>query len=127
MDTDTGALGKVYQDGEIIIRQGEVGDCMYVIQAGQVEILIEEEGQEIQLAIRKEGDFIGEMAIFEREVRMATVRALGRARALTIDKKNFLRRISQDPSLAFRIVETMSSRIRELSEENAQLKGDRSR
>jgi CRP/FNR family transcriptional regulator len=123
---DTGALGKVYEDGEIIIRQGEVGNCMYVIQEGQVEVLREEDGQEIQIAIRKEGDFVGEMAIFERDVRSATVRALGQVRALTIDKKNFLRRISQDPSLAFRIVETMSSRIRELSKENAQLKGDSS-
>ena len=121
---DTGALGKIYDDGEIIIKQGEVGDCMYVIQEGEVEVIREEGGQEVQLAVRKEGDFVGEMAIFERDVRSATVRALGRVRVLTIDKKNFLRRISQDPSLAFRIVETMSWRIRKLSEENAQLKGN---
>lgn len=121
---DTGALGKVYQDGEIIIRQGEVGNCMYVIQEGKVEVLIEDSGQEVQLAVRNEGEFFGEMAIFERDVRSATIRALGQVRVLTIDKKNFLRRIHQDPSLAFRIVETMSSRIRELSIENAQLKGE---
>lgn len=121
---DTGALGKIYEDGEIIIKQGEVGDCMYVIQEGEVEVIREEGGQEIQLAVRKEGDFVGEMAIFERDVRSATVRALGRVRVLTIDKRNFLRRISQDPSLAFRMVETMSRRIRKLSKENAQLKGN---
>ena len=121
---DSGALGKVYQDGETIIRQGEIGNCMYVIQEGQVEVLIEQDGQEVQLAVRKEGDFVGEMAIFERTVRSATVRASGQVRLLTIDKRNFLRRISQDPSLAFRIVETMSKRIRDLSEENAQLKGN---
>ena len=120
---DTGALGKVYEDGEILIRQGEVGDCMYVIQEGKVEVLIEENGQEVQLAIRSAGDFIGEMAIFERDVRSATIRALGQVRVLTIDKKNFLRRIHQDPSLAFRLVEILSGRIRELSEENARLKG----
>ena len=124
---DKGALGKDYQDGEIIIRQGDVGECMYVIQDGKVEILIEQDGQEVQLAVRSNGDFIGEMAIFERDVRSATVRALGPVRILTIDKRNFLRRISQDPSLAFRIVETMSHRIRELSEENAQLKGQASK
>ena len=119
---DTGALGKVYQDGETIIQQGEVGNCMFVIQEGNVEVLREEDGQEFQLAVRSEGDFVGEMAIFERDVRSATIRAIGQVRVLTIDKKNFLSRISQDPSLAFRIVETMSSRIRELSEENARLK-----
>ena len=124
---DKGALGKVYEDGEIIIRQGEVGNCMYVIQEGKVEVLIEKDGQEIQLAVREEGDFIGEMAIFEQDVRSATVRAFGPVRVLTIDKRNFFRRISQDPSLAFRIVETMSRRIRELSQENAQLIGDASK
>jgi CRP/FNR family transcriptional regulator len=120
---DTGALGKVYQDGEVIIRQGEVGDCMYVIQEGKVVILVEQNGNEVPLAERVEGDFIGEMAIFDRDVRSATVRALGEVRVLTVDKKNFLRRIHQDPSLAFRIVETMSFRIRELTDENARLKG----
>ena len=124
---DKGALGKMYQDGEIIIRQGEVGNCMYVIQEGKVEVLIESGGKEVQIAVREQGDFIGEMAIFERDVRSATVRAVGPARVLTIDKKNFLRRISEDPSLAFRMVESMSHRIRELSNENARLKGDLNR
>ena len=64
------------------------------------------------------------MAIFEREARMATVRALGPARILSVDKKNFLRRVHEDPSLAYRIVQTMSRRIRELSGEVARLKGD---
>jgi CRP-like cAMP-binding protein len=119
---ETGALGKIYQDGEIIIRQGEVGDCMFVIQEGRVEVLAERDGHEVLIAVREEGDFFGEMAIFERDVRSATVRASGEVRILTVDKKNFLRRIHEDPSLAFRLVETMSSRIRALSEEVAQFK-----
>lgn len=117
-----GELGKIYQDGETIIRQGEVGDCMYVIQQGKVEVILEENGRQVPLAVRGEGEFFGEMAIFEREVRMATVRALGKARVLTVDKKNFMRRIHEDPSLAFRLVEAMSRRIRELSNEVALLK-----
>lgn len=118
----TAGLGKVYQDGEMIFRQGEVGDCMFVIQQGQVEILREQGGKEIRLAIRGEGDFFGEMAIFEREVRMATVRALGQVRVLTVDKKNILQRIHEDPSLAYRMIQTMSRRIRELSGEVVRLK-----
>jgi CRP-like cAMP-binding protein len=39
----TGGLGKVYQDGEAIVRQGEVGDCIYVIQEGQVEVVAEKD------------------------------------------------------------------------------------
>ena len=58
------------------------------------------------------GQFFGEMALFDRDVRSATVRAYGRARVLTVDKRNFMRRVHEDPSLAFRLVETMSNRIR---------------
>lgn len=119
----TGSLGKTYQAGEAIVRQGEVGDCMYVIQEGQVEVVVEEDGQEVRLMVLDVGEFFGEMAIVEREVRMATVRALGEARVLTIDQKNFLRRIHQDPSLAWRVVQVMSGRIRELAAEVARLKG----
>ncbi len=118
---DTGALGRIYEDGEIIMRQGEVGDCMYVIQEGEVDILCEENGKEVRLATRKAGDFIGEMAIFDRDVRSATVRAKGKARILTVDKKNFMSRIHEDPSLAFRVVETMSYRLRELQAEYTKL------
>ena len=118
----SGALGKVYKDGEEIICEGEEGHCMFVIQEGEVEVLIKgEEEQEIRLGVRQEGEFFGEMAIFDRDVRSATVRALGEARVLTVDKKNFMRRVHEDPSLAFRLVETMSHRIRELGEEVARL------
>jgi CRP/FNR family transcriptional regulator len=117
-----GALGKIYKDGEVIICEGEDGHCMFVIQEGEVEVIIGgDEDQEIRLGVRGEGEFFGEMAIFDRDVRSATVRALGDARVLTVDKKNFMRRVHEDPSLAFRLVETMSRRIRELGEEVARL------
>ena len=120
---NTGVLGKMYQDGEVIVRQGEVGDCMYVIQEGQVEVVTDKDGTEVRLAVLGEREFFGEMAIFDREVRMATVRALGPVRVLTVDKKTFLRRIHKDPSLAYHIVQTMSQRVRELDAEVARLKG----
>lgn len=118
----SGSLGKVFADGEVIIRQGESGDYMLVIQEGRVEIIDEADGKEIRLAIRNEGEFIGEMAMFNREVRSATVRAIGEARVLTIDRKNLMSRINDDPSLAFRLIQTLSHRVRELSVEVAQLK-----
>jgi CRP-like cAMP-binding protein len=119
-----GALGKVYHDGDVIIRQGDVGDCMYVIQEGQVEIILESQGQEIQLQVHGSGAFFGEMAIFDKDVRSATVRALGDAKVLTVDKKNFMRRVHEDPSLAFHLVETMSQRIRELVDKVAKLESE---
>jgi voltage-gated potassium channel len=82
----------------------------------------ERDGRETPLAVIGEGGLVGEMAIFLREPRTATVRAKGRVRALTVDKKNFLRRVNEDPSIAFRIVETLSRRVRELSAEVARLR-----
>jgi CRP-like cAMP-binding protein len=117
-----GELGRLYRDGEVVVRQGEVGDAMYVIQEGKVEILLEKEGSETRIRVAGRDELIGEMAVFEHEVRSATARALGDARVLTVDRKNFLRRINEDPSLAFRLVETMSRRVRELSQEVARLK-----
>jgi CRP-like cAMP-binding protein len=122
MSRDTGSLGKIYRDGEVIVRQGQEGDCMYVIQKGKVEVMIERDGREMRLAVLGENDFFGEMAIFTRELRGATVRALGSARLLTVDKKTFFRRIQQDPSLAFRMVETMSYRIQEMNKEVARMR-----
>lgn len=109
------ALGKVYGDGAVIIHQGEVGDCMFVIQSGQVEIVRADGGREVRLAVQGEGEFFGEMALVEHETRSATVRAVGEARVLTVDQRTFDRRIREDPSLAYRILQKMSERLRELN------------
>jgi CRP-like cAMP-binding protein len=114
---ETSALGKTYQDGEVIIRQGDIGDCMFVIQDGRVSVVKELDSGEVELAVRGPGEFFGEMALFEHETRMATVRAIEKARVLSIDKKSFLSRVHEDPSLAFHLVQALSARVRQLSEE----------
>ncbi len=117
---ETSALGRIYKDTEIIVKQGDPGDKMYVIQEGLVEIINETDQGEVHLGLRGQGEFIGEMALIEHGTRSATVRALGEARVLTIDKKNFLQRMHEDPTLAFRLMQSMSARIRALSNELAQ-------
>ena len=119
---ETGALGKVYQDGEIIVRQGEIGNAMYVIQSGKAEVVEEVNGKAVPLAVLGENDFFGEMALFEDQARSATVRALGAVRVLTVDKKTLLRRIQQDPTLAFRMLEHLCHRLRKLDSEHARTK-----
>ncbi len=110
-----GALGTLYRDGEEIIRQGEIGDCMYVVQSGRVEVVQSGEYGEQHLAFLKAGDFFGEMAVFERERRSATVRSAGESRVLKVDKKTLLRRIGEDPLLAVNLLQTLSRRIRDLN------------
>ncbi|MBN1504127.1 MAG: cyclic nucleotide-binding domain-containing protein [Candidatus Eisenbacteria bacterium] len=120
---EAGALGKTYKNGEVIVRQGDTGDSMYVIQDGLAEVVAEKDGREVRLRTLGKGEFVGEMAVFERETRSATVRAVGDVRALTVDRRSLLKKIQEDPTLAFRIVETMSRRVRSLTEEVALLKG----
>jgi CRP-like cAMP-binding protein len=119
---EAGALGREYADREVVCRQGERGDCMYVIQAGRAEVLREEDGAEVVVGELTTGDVFGEMAIFEREPRSATVRVKGQARVLTLDKRAFLRRVHEDPSMAFHILQRMSFRIRTLNQELSRLK-----
>ena len=113
---ETGPLGKMYSNGDFVFREGEKGNCMYIIQAGEVEIVKEFDGKQVSIAVRGSGDFFGEEALFVRDIRDSSVRALGNVQVLTIDKRNLLRRIQDDPSLAFRVIETLSHRIRELSD-----------
>jgi CRP-like cAMP-binding protein len=115
-------LGKTYRPGEIIVRQGDVGDCMYVIQDGDVEVLKEKNGTQTVVDTMHTGDIFGEMAIIDKTVRSSTVRASSLVRIMTIDKKTFVRRIQEDPSLALTVLKVMSRRVGKLDVEVATLK-----
>jgi len=113
-----------YPAKSVIIYAGDEPDVLYYIIKGSVTVLIEDEdGREIVLAYLNPGDFFGEMAIFEKQRRSATVRASGQARVLKIDKKTLLRRIREDPLLAVNLLKTMSHRIRELDAELSRCRG----
>ena len=114
--TKMAGLGKEYKEGEVVFRQGDRGNCMFVIQDGEVEAVVQSGGNELRLRTMGPNEFFGEMALFEQEVRTATIRTLKPSRILSIDKKNFLGGIHEDPSLAYRIVQTMSHRIRDLTD-----------
>jgi len=120
-----GTLGKTFESGEVIVRQGEDGQAMYVIQDGQVEVINERDTQEVRLAVLNQGDFFGEVPFFERRgqagIVRATVRALEPVRVLTVDKKTLLRRLHEDPSLSYRILQTMARRIQEMEAEVTRL------
>ena len=94
----------MFRGRKILTRRHEQGDA----GAGRTPVLE---------SLARAGDFFGEMAVFEKEVRSATVRATGKARVLKIDKKTLLTRIREDPLLAVNLLKTMSHRIRFLNAE----------
>jgi len=111
-----GSLGQWYSKGHVVVRQGEAGDNMYAVQEGELEVVREYKGGgEVRVGVLHPGDVFGEMAILQKDVRSATVRTLTEARLLTVDKKTFMSRVHEDPSLAFNIVRRMAQVIRELT------------
>lgn len=117
----TAAFGRYYQDGEVIARQGDTAVELYVVQDGAVEIVAEDGANEVVLLCAGRSEILGEMAIFDGGVRSATMRSKGRSRVLTLDKRNFMRRMSEDPTIALTLIETMGHRVRELSREVVRL------
>jgi CRP-like cAMP-binding protein len=120
-----GELGQTFEDGTVIFRQGDEGNCMYFISQGKVKISISSPEGEILIATLKEGEIFGEMALFDRLPRSATAIASGKTRLLTIDKKKFLGSISRDPSIAFKILEAMSQRTRRLNTEYTKTRNEK--
>lgn len=116
MKNEESSLGKDYKDGSIIFEENSVGKEMYIIISGKVKIIKEKDTVETILATLEEGEFFGEMSLFDNNPRSATVKAIGNVKLLEINQKNFLKKISKDPSLAFRILEKMSQRIRIMDE-----------
>lgn len=115
-------LGKNYADGEVICREGEEGSEMFIIQAGNIRITKKTDSGNVGIAELHVGDIFGEMALFERQPRSATATAVGEARVLRVDKKKLFQLINRDPTLVFKMLESMSQRIRSLDEELAKLK-----
>jgi CRP-like cAMP-binding protein/flavin-dependent dehydrogenase len=113
----SGGLGRHYRDGEIIYHQGEIAQCMYVVQKGHVEETHRHGDHEFCLAVLGKGAFFGAAELFEDGVRISTVRAAGDATVLMVEKQMLLRRIHQEPSLAFMLLQGMSNQIRTLEHE----------
>lgn len=84
---------------ETIIKESEIGDCMYVILDGSVEVLIRGTSQDISLAILRAGDFFGESALYDPEQsgrRNATVKSLEYAKVFKIYKDYVTLKVSED-------------------------------
>ena len=108
-------LGKKYKDNEYIIKEGEYGDCMYVIQKGKVKVTKNKNNKEIVLGILEEGETFGEMALLGENIRSANVISIGESEILTIDKKYFIRKIKEDPLSTVEMLEKMLKRVKNLT------------
>lgn len=113
------AQEEVFADGQVIAEQGEPGDVMFVIVSGEVRVCIETEGTEMEVARRRSGDFVGELAVVNREPRNATLIASGDVRTLCIDNKSFEGLMRERPEVGLVIIHVLSKRLKELMDKKA--------
>jgi CRP/FNR family transcriptional regulator, cyclic AMP receptor protein len=111
---------RAYATGDDIVREGEVGSQMYIVQSGHVAVLKQVGEREVEIAVLGKGDFFGEMSLLEGLPRSATVRALEATSVLVIEPGGFLLKIRRDPTLAFELLQQLSGRIRRLNEQIAE-------
>jgi len=104
-----------FSDGTMIAQQGEVGDVMFIIVSGEVRVIVFKDQREVELARRKTGEYVGEMALISKEPRNASLAAVGNVRTLCIDQKSFesLLRDRSDVSLA--VIQVLCERLKEAS------------
>lgn len=91
-----------YVPEEIIIRQGEPGLGMYIIQTGTARVVSEPAG--VQLSTLSDGDFFGEVSLLDESPRSATVVSTTHSRVLAFFQSDLFSLIERDPRLGVKIV-----------------------
>ncbi len=112
----------VFEVGDILFREGEIGDRFFIILEGELEVYKAlEEDQETVISHRGPGDFVGEMSMLMRDGRRtASVRARTRVETLTLSHSDLDSLLARRPSLAFEMVRELSLRLRDAN--NAQIR-----
>jgi EAL domain-containing protein (putative c-di-GMP-specific phosphodiesterase class I) len=109
-----GSATRQFSKGETLMREGERGECAYIIESGNVEIVVQREGQHLQIGTRGPGSMLGEMAMIDDKPRTATVRALEDCTAIEITREDFAHRVeSADPVLKM-VMRIVTSRYRDM-------------
>jgi len=105
-----------YQEGEIILKQGDPSDFVLRVMIGEVEVYTEKDGHRVLLGTVRNNDFLGEMGAIERRPRSANARAKTKVTAIFFERWEFLRLMSEEASSAYRIIVRLSERLRAVNE-----------
>ncbi len=97
-----------YAPGQIIVTQGTPGQAFYLITSG--EMAIERDGQ--ALGAFGQGDFFGEMSLLDSARRSATIRAIDETHCPMLSSWDFKSLLERVSSIAFRLLEVLSRRLR---------------
>ena len=119
VDEDTLSLlaGKVqrvkYESGDILCTEGEPGDRMFIVDRGEVAVLKRgHDGKNAQLAVLRSGEFAGEVTLFDRSNRNATLQARYGATVLELSHDDMQELLDQNPQLSRALLIVLSQHLR---------------
>ena len=95
---------------KIIIKQGEAGNELYILISGEVEVYTNDK----KLASLGPGSCIGELSIIDEEPRSATVKTKKKTKILSINRRDFLLTLKENPSISINIMQVIAGRLRKL-------------
>lgn len=107
------AVPRNFDRGDVIFQEGTQGDVMYVIREGRV--LIKREhigGRSIALTEMGAGDIFGELSVFDKEVRSATVECVAPTQVVALTSRDVGRVLTRNPEIALKVIVSLSRRLR---------------
>jgi len=111
-----------YESGESIFREGEVGDLMYILLLGSVDLKMKvERGETVLKTVDTPNEFFGEMALLDDRPRSASAVATKRTRVLAVNRQTFETMILTNGKFALKIIKVLADRIRRSNDQVSDL------
>jgi CRP/FNR family transcriptional regulator len=111
------AVPRTFEPAQIVFREGDASDTCYIVRAGRARAVREHpDGRAITLATFGPGDIFGELAMFEDELRSATVEAVQRTSVVAVLGPDMRRLMAEHPVISIRLVVALGRRLRETNE-----------
>lgn len=108
--------------GEVIFREGDPGDRMYVIIAGKVTLAHSaSDGREALLGVLGPGDMFGELSVFDPSARTSTATALTEATLLSLSREQLKVWLATRPEVAEKLLQALAKRLRRTEDAMADL------
>jgi CRP/FNR family cyclic AMP-dependent transcriptional regulator len=107
---------KQLNTGEVLFKDGDPGDEMYLIKSGKIRISKPAGDVEKTLAVLKEGDFFGEMSVIDGSPRSATATAIEPTELVIFDREVFMNQVRENPLIEY-VLHTLIRRLRETDEQ----------
>ena len=104
-------FGRDFRAGDVLFREGERGEVMFVIQSGVVRVTKALRGAARTVATLGRGEFVGEMAILNEKPRTATATVIEDAKVLVIDGRTLETMIARNSEIAFRLIKKLAQRL----------------